>query len=111
MEDAGLSGYIDEIKISTDSMLELYISFADKLAPLLKVEEDDSDKPLIDDNQLAEAYEALKEISASFDYDTAMYVIQSLEEYKLPDSEKEKFTAIKNAAMKPDWETLQKLLE
>ena len=111
LEDAGLSGYIDEIKISTDSMLELYISFADKLAPLLKVEEDDSDKPLIDDNQLAEAYEALKEISASFDYDTAMYVIQSLEEYKLPDSEKEKFTAIKNAAMKPDWETLQKLLE
>ena len=110
LENAGVNGYIDEIKISTDGMLELYISFADKLAPLVKVEEDDSDKPLIDDGQLAEAYEALKEMSASFDYDSVQFVLQSLEDYRLPDAEKEKFAKIKIAASKPDWETLAKLV-
>ena len=88
----------------------MYISFADKLAPLLEVEEDDSNKPLIEDAQLAEAYEALKEMAASFDYDSVQFVIQSIEEYKLPDAEKEKFEQIKIAASKPDWETLAKLV-
>ncbi len=110
LESAGVNGYIDEINISTDKMLELYISFAEKLAPLIKVEEDDSDKPLIDSDQLVEAYETLKEMSASFDYDSVQFVIQSLEDYRLPDAEKEKFAQIKIAASKPDWETLAKLV-
>ena len=109
LENAGLNDYIDEIFESTDGMLELYISFAEKLSPLIEVEEDDSDKPLIDEGQLAEAYEALKEMSASFDYDSVQFVLQSLADYRLPDSEKEKFSQIKNAASKPDWETLSKL--
>ncbi|MBQ9441924.1 MAG: response regulator [Selenomonadaceae bacterium] len=112
LEDAGNSGYINEIKESTDYLLELYISFADKLAPLIKTDsEDDENKPLIGDDELAEAYETLKEVAATFDYDTLMFVIQSVEEYKLPDAEKEKFSEIKSAAAKPDWETLQKLLK
>lgn len=111
LEDAGNSGYINEIRDSTDGLLELYISFADKLAPLLKAEEDDSHKPLISDDELAEAYETLKEISASFDFDSAMFIIASLETYRLPDKEKEKFSQIKSAVSKPDWETLKNLLE
>ena len=110
LEDAGNSGYINEIRESTDGLLELYISFADKLSPLLKAEEDDSHKPLISDDELAEAYEALKEISASFDFDSAMFVIASLEAYRLPDNEKEKFSQIKSAVSKPDWEILKNLL-
>ena len=110
LEDAGNSGYINEIMESTDGLLELYISFADKLAPLLKAEEDDSNKPLISDDELAEAYETLKEISASFDFDSAMFVIASLEGYRLPDEEKEKFLQVKSAVSKPDWETLKNLL-
>ena len=107
LENAGVNGYIDEIKISTDRMLELYISFADKLAPLLQIEEDDSDKPLIDDAQLAEALEALREMSASFDYDSVQFILQSLEDYRLPDAAKDKFAQIKLAASKPDWEALK----
>lgn len=110
LEDAGVAGYINEIQESTDGLLELYISFADKLSPLIKKDSDDENKPLIDDEQLAEGYEALREVSTTFDYDTLMFVIQSLDEYKLPDAEKEKFAEIKSAAAKPDWETLKKLL-
>ncbi|MBR6013099.1 MAG: response regulator [Selenomonadaceae bacterium] len=111
LEDAGNSGYINEIMESTDGLLELYISFADKLAPLLKAEEDDSIKPLISADELSEAYETLKEISASFDFDSAMFVVASIEAYRLPDEEKEKFAQIKSAVSKPDWETLKILLE
>ncbi len=110
LEDAGIAGYINEIKDSTDGMLELYISFADKLAPLIQPEEDDSDKPLIDDDALAEAYEALNEAAAGFDYDTAMFVLDSLADYRIPENQRDKFSQIKTAVSKPDWETLANLL-
>jgi len=111
LEDAGNSGYIDEIKRFTDGLLELYISFADKLAPLIKVDDDDEDKPLIDDDALNEAYEAMTDAAQTFDFDTLQFVIESLEEYKLPPEHKEKFDALKIAAAKPDWETVLKLLK
>ena len=110
LEDAGNSGYINEINDSTDGMLELYISFADKLAPLIQTEDDDSDKPLIDDDALAEAYEALNEAAAGFDYDTAMFVLDSLADYRIPEDQRDKFSQIKSAVSKPDWEALANLL-
>ncbi len=110
LEDAGNSGYINEICESTDGMLELYISFANKLAPLIKTEDDNSDKPLIDSDSLAEAYETLNEAAAEFDFDTAMFVLESLEDYRIPDDKRENFLQIKTAASKPDWEELKRLL-
>ena len=111
LEDAGNAGYVDEIKKFTDGLLELYISFADKLSPLIKVEDNDEDKPPIDDDALAEAYETLRDVAASFDYDTLNFVLQSLEEYRLPDAEREKFKALKDAAAKLDWEKIKSLIE
>ena len=110
LEDAGNAGYINEITESTDGLLELYLSFEKKLSQLIKDEDSDEDKPLIKVSELAEAYETLKEVSASFDYDSVMFVIKSLEDFKLPDAEKEKFEKIKSAAEKPDWETLKNLV-
>ena len=111
LEDAGNSRYIDEIKTFTPPLLDLYKSYAEKLAPLLETSEDDSDKPQISDEELAEAYETLKEVAASFDYDSLNFVLQSLEEYKLPDSEKEKFNLLKDAAAKLDWEKISEQLK
>ncbi len=110
LEDAGNSGYINEIQKDTDGLLELYISMAEKLSPLLQTEDDDADKPLIDADNLAEAYEALQGAAAEFDYDTAQMVLESLADYKLPAAEKEKFEKIKSAVNKPDWEELGSLL-
>ncbi len=111
LEDAGNSGYINEIKDGTPELLKLYLSYETKLAPLCKVEEEDnSNKPLIDDSELAEAYETMKEVSASFDYDTLTFVLNSLGEYRLPESEVEKYKQIKDAAAKLDWETINSLL-
>ena len=110
LEDAGNSGYINEIKEGTAQLLELYMSYEAKLAPLCKVEEDNSDKPLIEDSALAEAYEAMKEIAASFDYDSLMFVFQSLEDYRLPESELDRYKKIKDAASRLDWDKINNLL-
>ena len=110
LEDAGNSGYINEIERDTDGLLELYIGFDEKLKPLFPAEENNADKPLIDENSLAEAYETLQDAAANFDYDTASFVIESLEDYKIPDGELEKFSKIKSAISKPDWEELHSLL-
>ncbi len=52
----------------------------------------------------------MQEIAASFDYDSMMFVFQSLEKYRIPQKEQEFFSQLKAAAKKPDWETVYKLL-
>ena len=111
LEDAGNSGYIDEIIKDTPELLKLYRTYAEKLSPLVKVDDDDESKPLIEEEALAEAYETLAEAAATFDYDTLEFVLQSLSDYKLPDDEREKFKALKAAAGKLDWEKIKALVE
>ncbi len=109
LEDAGNSGYVDEIKKDTPELLKLYRTYAEKLSPLVKDNSDDENKPLIEPDALAEAYETLREVSASFDYDTLTFVLQSLEDYRLPDEEKKKFKSLKDAAAKLDWDKIKEL--
>lgn len=106
LEDAGNANNISEIKNKTSTLLKIYRDFSEKLSPLIEVEEDNSDKPLISDEELAEAFEAMKEISASFDYDSLQFVLKSLEEYRLPEKEIERYKKIKNFAAKLDWESI-----
>ncbi len=110
LEDAGNSGYINEILQDTKPLLKLYKSYSEKLKPLIKTQENDLDKPLIDESELAEAFETMKEIAASFDYDSLTFVFQSLDEYKLPKNKAELYKEIKNAASKLDWEKINELL-
>ena len=111
LEDAGNAGYVDEIKKDTPELLRLYRTYAEKLSPLIEVEVDDDSKPLIEPDALAEAYETLQEVAQTFDYDTLNFVIQSLDEYRLPDAEREKMKALKDAASKLDWEQIKKIVD
>ena len=110
LEDAGNHGNIEEIKNDTSSLLDLYRSYIVTLKPLIRFEEDNSDKPLIDEAELAEAFEAMKEMTASFDYDSLMFIFQSLDEYRLPENVAERYKQIKDAAAKLDWPKIKELL-
>ncbi|MBQ9479076.1 MAG: response regulator, partial [Selenomonadaceae bacterium] len=110
LEDAGNSGYINEIKEGTSALLELYMSYESKLAPLIAKPVDTDDKPLISDDDLSEAVEALKESAAAFDYDGVMFVLDELDGYQLPDDQIERFKEIRDAASKLDWEALSREL-
>ena len=111
LEDAGNSGYINEIKEGTPPLLELYMSYAAKLAPLNETDEvDESQKPLIDPDQLAEAFEAMKEVASSFDYDSLTFIMDSLNEYRLPKDQIELYNQIKAAVANLDWQKIKDLL-
>ena len=110
LEDAGNSNYIDEIKNDTPALLQLYKSYSEKLSTFIENNSDDADKPLISDEELTEAYETIREISTTFDYDSLQFILNSLEEYRLPESEIKKFQALKDAASRLDWENIIKLI-
>jgi len=110
LEDAGNAADLDKIKTETPRLLEMYKSYSEVLKNFQDVKQDDSNKPPIDQDQLVEAYEALKEIAASFDYDNAKFVLQSLEEYRLPEDEIERYEQIKVALENLDWEKVNELL-
>jgi HPt (histidine-containing phosphotransfer) domain-containing protein len=110
LEDAGNNGYCDEIREGTGSLLQLYRSFRHGLAPLLPREEDNGDKPPISDEELSEAWQAMGEIVASFDYDSLGYVLEELSSYSLPEADAIKLKEVKDAARLPDWEKLTELL-
>ncbi len=113
LEDAGNSGYINEIQQDTAPLLKLYRSYAEKLSPLIEVEteENNSDKPPIEEDSLAEAYETMKEAAASFDIDTIEFVLQSLEDYQLPAAELERYKKIKDAVAKLDWDLIKAVVK
>ena len=111
LEDAGNSGYFNEILNDTEQLLKLYISYIEKLSPLVEHEENNSDKPLIDSDELAEAFEAMREAAANFDIDSVEFVLQSLEDYQLPQNEVERYKNIKDAASKLDWDKINLLLK
>jgi len=85
-------------------------SFAEKLAPLCPPKQRAEEKAPIDEEMLREAYDTLKEFVASFDYDNAMFVLESLEDYRLPEDEEKRYQSIRSAIEKLDWEKARQIL-
>jgi len=110
MEDAGNAGEIGQLKEETPSLLSLYRSFAEKLAPLCSSKQREEEKVPIDEVALKEAYDTLKEFVASFDYDSVMFVLESLEGYRLPEGEEKRYQSFKAAVEKLEWEKAGQIL-
>jgi len=82
------------------------------LAPLLEQPESDSSaKSPISAEELADAWESLKEVVQSFDYDSLNYILDELSGYELPEQDAETLQAIQAAAINLDWERIHKLLD
>lgn len=110
LEYAGNAGEIGIIKVETPALLSVYHSFAEKLAPLCPPKQRAEEKAPIDEEMLREAYDTLKEFVASFDYDSAMFVLESLEDYRLPEDEEKRYQSIRSAIEKLDWEKARQIL-
>ena len=110
LEDAGNNGYWEEIKAGTGPLLDLYRSFLTGLAPMLPEEVCEGEKPPISPEELAEAWQCLGEVVASFDFDSLSYMVAEISSYRLPPGEADRLKAIKEAARLPDWEKLKEIL-
>ena len=108
---AGNAANIEEIKNNHSALMELYKTYSEKLKPFIKTEEENSDKPLIDEPTLSDAFEAMREVSQVFDYDSLNFILQSLAEYRMPEHEAEHYKKLKDAAHNLDWEKIKDLLK
>ena len=111
LENAGNSGDVTTLEQNVEKLIDEYRALGEKLSAVFgNSEEDSDDKPLIPDDQLSEAYTAIKEFVEAFDYDSAAFVIESLGEFRMPDPEKERYKKLKCAAENFDWDDLTEIL-
>jgi signal transduction histidine kinase len=80
-----------------------------KNAPALR---DDADrKPPITEEELAETWEALREIAAGQDMDSLDYMLETLDDYRLPEREAALLLELQTAAKENNWELIAKLVQ
>ena len=71
----------------------------------------ETEKNLISDDGLNDAYAAMLEFSEALDYDSAAYVIKSLDGYAIPEGEKECVNKLRKAAIEFDYELIPEILK
>ena len=109
LEKAGNDGDVQTLEDNMDELLSEYRDLGAALSPLVQPK-DDADLPELPEEKLREAYEAIRELAEVFDYDSVLFVMDSLNGYKAPAGEKEKLTALRSAVSKPDWDMIKKVL-
>lgn len=116
LESYGEERKVWEIHENTNRFLTAYAQLGQKLAPLLEDEEDfteasdASDLPVISEEEMADAYSTLRELSASLAYDDAKDLLNMLKEYALPKEEITRLKDISSALKKLDWDRVVSLL-
>ena len=106
LEDAGNredQSYIDR---NTKKLLEDYEGYKEKLARLHN-NADVSDKPVIPDRELKEAYLALSDVIPQMDYDSVEMILESLAEYALPPEDDKKMEKVSKLLKSFDWDGLE----
>ncbi len=110
---------VNELQLKTPVLLEDYKVMAEHIEEVLRElsgerdtsEVEDADKPVADEAMLAEIYGGIREFVEAFDYPSAEGMIHLLEGYKIPDSDLEKVTTIKELLRNVDYEGLLKILK
>ncbi len=111
LEEAGNNDDRVFIEENTAKLLIDYKAYKEKLERISKNSEENETKEVIPESELKDAYEALKELVASMDYDGVEMVINQLKEYKLPDEDKEKTEKLEKMLKLFDWDNMEEILK
>ena len=87
----------------------MHRAFKDKLSKLTEGKEDDK-KPVPED-ELKDAYKALKEVIPEMDYDSVEMIVDQILSYKLPDADAVFFGKLKTNLKAVNWEELEKMIQ
>ena len=90
----------------TDALLNLYISFKDKLVKIedIIVEPEPAPSKLsISDTELNNAFEALRKFVKEMDYDAIEMVLAELSQYEIPSDASAKISAFSEALRDYNW--------
>ena len=112
LEAAGNEGNVERIEKDTGRLLEIYRSYKDKLSRIKQeIPEQEDDRIAISQDDLANAYEAIKEFVPQMDYDAVEMVLAELKEYKLPPEDAKKIAEVEKLLKNIDWDGIEALLE
>ncbi len=109
LEEAGNKEDTTYIDANTERLLKEYISLKDKLAGI-HAQEDDSDKEPIPEDDLKEAYSALKDIIPQMDYNSVELILAQLSDYALPPEDDAKIKELKKMLEAFDWDGMEELI-
>lgn len=112
LEKAGEAGDTETLERDLGDLLAKYRQLLKDLEPLNEMEEKegDDDRPVISKQDMDEAYAALSEFCASFDYDSVVNIVESLEAYRFPEEEATRYDAIKKAVDNFDYDLIPEIL-
>ncbi len=113
LENAGNSGDKDFIIGHADELMKDYLAFKEKLAGLEEAGEESGggdDKEPISEQELKDAYEALREEIPQMDYDAVEMILDQLAEYKLPPEDDKLYKELRHKLKVFDWDGLEELI-
>ena len=111
LEECGDKNDESEIESKTPALLKKYRSYKDVLAKVFgRNDEPDMSLPEISKTDLQEMYSLIKGFAADFDLDNIDRMIEETKNFRIPESEREKFEKIKEAVTNADWGSLESLL-
>ncbi|MBR4574727.1 MAG: DegV family EDD domain-containing protein [Lachnospiraceae bacterium] len=108
LEMAGKDDNTSFIIDNHDKMMQEYRSIRDGLSAGFGKEEDLSEIPK---DMLDDAYAGLGEFAYNMDYELAKMVLDSVKEYKLPESDRERFDRLNSKLSSLDWEGMIEILK
>ena len=112
LEECGDKNDVHEIETKTPALLSQYRGYKEVLAKVFgKNDEPDLSLPEISIEDLHEMYSLIKGFAADFDLDNIDNLINEAKNFRIPDSERERFEQIKDCVTAADWSTLEQLLE
>lgn len=111
LETCGNEENAEEIEAKTTELLVLYRSYQEKLSPVNpKTSRAEIEKPVITEEEFAEALMGMKEFVEAYDYDSADKILKMLEGYKISSPLDEKYAKIKELMAAVDRTALLELL-
>ena len=102
LESCGDEENWEEIHEMTPGLLAEYRLLASKLQELLEAGSEEDDREEIAADSLEEAYRGIREYVEAFDFDAADSILEMLEAYMIPETEKERYERVKEMVMKLD---------
>ncbi len=110
LENAGSNEDMAFIDANTEKLLSDYRAYRQKLSRLADGSAAESNKQPIPEDELRDAYSALKEVVPQMDYDSVEMVIGQLKEYELPPDDAEKIDALEKMLRTFDWDQMEELI-
>ena len=111
LEECGDKNDVHEIETKTPALLSKYRGYKEVLAKVFgSNDEPDMSLPEISPEDLQEMYSLIKGFAADFDLDNIDRMIEETKNYRIPESEREKFEKVKECVTNADWGTLEELL-